>query len=101
MMDDFRRRMDYINNAVTEFAVDAVIAEKLKFCDLWGGEMYLIRQESKKQEFPLLTLERELYGAGEGQMRTRLQAFFEQIQNSREIDGEMIRAAGTNYTVKT
>ena len=100
MIDDFRRRMDFLNNAVKEFSVDAIIAEKLKFCDLWGGEIYIIRKESKKRGFPVLALERELYGAGEGQIRTRIQAFFEQIRNRRDVDIEMIKAAGSNYTVK-
>jgi benzoyl-CoA reductase subunit C len=72
----------------------------LKFCDLWGGEIYIIRKESKKSGFPVLALERELYGAGEGQVRTRIQAFFEQIRNSRGVDQEMLKAAGSNYTVK-
>ena len=99
MIDDFRRRLDYLNCAIREYSADAVIAEKLKFCDLWGGEIYIIRKESKKRGFPVLALERELYGAGEGQIRTRLQAFFEQIRNRRAADQEMFKAAGNNYTV--
>ena len=102
MIDDFRRRMDFLNNAIREYSVDAIIAEKLKFCDLWGGEIYIIRKESKKKGFPVLALERELYGAGEGQVRTRIQAFFEQIRNSHNVDPDMdmIKTAGSNYTVK-
>jgi benzoyl-CoA reductase subunit C len=100
MIDDFRRRMDFLNKAIKEYSADAIIAEKLKFCDLWGGEIYIIRKESKKSGFPVLALERELYGAGEGQVRTRIQAFFEQIRNSRGVDQEMLKAAGSNYTVK-
>jgi benzoyl-CoA reductase subunit C len=101
MMDDFRRRIEYMHRSIKEFSADAIIAEKLKFCDLWGGELYLIRQESRKHGYPLLALERELYVAAEGQLRTRLQAFFEQIINRRDISDEMIRTAGTNYTVKS
>jgi len=81
MMDDFRRRLDSMHRSREEYDADAVIAEKLKFCDLWGGEIYLMRQESKKYGFPILALERELYGSGEGQLRTRIQAFFEQVRN--------------------
>jgi benzoyl-CoA reductase/2-hydroxyglutaryl-CoA dehydratase subunit BcrC/BadD/HgdB len=97
MMDDFQTRLDYLQKSIKEYAVDAVIAEKLKFCDLWGGEMYLMKQESRKNNFPILLLERELYGSGEGQIRTRVQAFFEQVKNGIDSGSEMVRAAGKGY----
>ncbi len=100
MMDDHRRRVDFLRDAIRDFSVDAVIAEKLKFCDLWGGEIYIMRQEAKKHGFPILALERELYGAGEGQLRTRIQAFFEQVRNRREVSGDLIRTAGVDYTAR-
>lgn len=99
MIDDFKRRMEFLNSAIKEYSAQAIIAEKLKFCDLWGGEIYIIRKESKKKGFPLLALERELYGAGEGQVRTRIQAFFEQIRNRGGVDQEMVKTAGSNYRV--
>jgi len=94
MMDDFKTRLAYLENIRMEYAVNGVIAEKLKFCDLWGGEMYLMKQESKKKNFPILLLERELYGSGEGQIRTRIQAFLEQIRNRMCTDTNIVRAAG-------
>lgn len=97
MMDDFRRRLDFMNTARKEYMVDAVIAEKLKFCDLWGGEIFLLRQEAKRKGFPILALERELYGGSEGQIRTRIQAFFERVRNGLKVDEDMFRSAGGNY----
>ncbi len=97
MMDDFKNRLVFVNDTIKQFAVDAVIAEKLKFCDLWGGEMYLMKQESRQKNFPILLLERELYGSGEGQIRTRVQAFFEQVRNRIYTDTDMVRSAGSGY----
>ncbi len=83
MINDFYRRMDSLQQTMLEYSVDAVIVEKLMFCDLWGGENFLLHQESKRLGFPILTLDRELYSEGKGQRRTRLQAFFEQLANAR------------------
>ena len=83
MINDFYRRMENLLRLKEDYAADAVIVEKLMFCDLWGGENFLLHQEAKRLGFPILTLDRELYGEGKGQRRTRLQAFFEQISNSR------------------
>ncbi len=84
MMDDFRRRLSYMNSCLNEYSVDAVIAEKLKFCDLWGGEIYLHKQDARQKGIPLIALERELYGSGDGQIATRIQAFFEQVRNIKK-----------------
>ena len=54
----------------------------------------------KKREIPVLALERELYGGGEGQMRTRVQAFFEQVKNKKDIDESLVRLAGTDIKGK-
>ncbi len=85
IMNDFFQRLQFLNTIRHEYRVDAVIAEKLKFCDLWGGEIFILRKESAVQPFPLLALERELYGNDSGQVKTRVQAFFEQVRNKREI----------------
>lgn len=81
MIDDFDSRAAYIAELVEETGADAVISDKLMFCDLWGGEAFLLRTELSRTSVPFLSLERELYGGGLGQMRTRVQAFFEQVRN--------------------
>lgn len=77
--DDWERRLERIREAEEEYRLDGVICEKLKFCDLWGGEAFILRHEAKADARPFLALERELYGGGEGQLRTRIQAFLERI----------------------
>jgi benzoyl-CoA reductase/2-hydroxyglutaryl-CoA dehydratase subunit BcrC/BadD/HgdB len=100
MMGDFQRRLDYLLGVSKEYGIDGAIIEKLKFCDIWGGEMYLHRVESKNRGIPLLALERELYGGGAGQVKTRVQAFLEKLKNKQATDEGMVRAAGTDYKPK-
>ena len=77
--DDWKRRLDHLGESVKEYRLDGLICERLKFCDLWGGESFILRKDSKKSGFPTLYLERELHGGGEGQIKTRVQAFLERI----------------------
>ncbi len=77
--DDFGRRIDRVKESTGEYGLDGVIVETLKFCNLWGGESFIMRQESRKTGMPTLHLERELYGGGDGQVKTRVQAFLERI----------------------
>jgi benzoyl-CoA reductase/2-hydroxyglutaryl-CoA dehydratase subunit BcrC/BadD/HgdB len=100
MMGDFQRRLDYLLTVREEYGIDGAIIEKLKFCDIWGGEIYLHRVESKNRGIPLLAMERELYGGGAGQVKTRVQAFLEKLKNKQATDEGMVRAAGTDYKPK-
>ena len=81
MMDDIKRRLKYIHDTIDEYHVDAVIAERLEFCTLMAGEAYMYKKELDKTKVPLLSIDRELYGGGTGQIKTRIQAFFEQVRN--------------------
>ncbi|MBI9077287.1 MAG: 2-hydroxyacyl-CoA dehydratase [Desulfatibacillum sp.] len=81
MVDEFENRSSLLEKTLKEYSADALITEKLMFCDIWGGEVFLLKQEAKRMGFPLLSLEREIYGGGAGQMKTRVQAFFETVRN--------------------
>jgi len=83
MIDDFETRAHALEKTLREFRADAVIAHKLKFCDLWGGETFLLRKEAERLNVPFLALEREVYGGGTGQLATRVQAFVEQVRNRK------------------
>jgi benzoyl-CoA reductase/2-hydroxyglutaryl-CoA dehydratase subunit BcrC/BadD/HgdB len=87
MINGFDARMKYIYDTIKDYRIDAVITEKLKFCDLWGVENLMLMKESKRTGFPLLTLERELYGEGIGQLKTRIQAFIEEVRNRKTSSG--------------
>ncbi|MFO7558926.1 MAG: 2-hydroxyacyl-CoA dehydratase family protein [Desulfobacterales bacterium] len=77
--DDFRNRIEYTKNSVKQYRLEGLICERLKFCDLWGGEAFILKNELKKIGLPMLYLERELYAGSEGQLKTRVQAFMERI----------------------
>jgi len=101
MMDDFPRRVAAVADMAREYSADAVVVEKLKFCDMWGWEIERLRREAKKGAIPpVLAIEREYLGGASGQVKTRIQAFFEQIRNKQEIDDAIVRQDRTAYYVR-
>lgn len=79
MMEAFRDRTAYVQNLVKEFRADGVVLEIIKFCDVWGVEMTPFADELKKAGIPVLAVEREYRHTGEGQLKTRVQAFLESM----------------------
>ncbi len=100
MMDDFQRRIASLASLARDYSADAIVVEKLKFCDMWGWEIERLRRESKKGVIPpVLAIEREYLGGASGQVKTRIQAFFEQIRNRQDVDSEILRPDRTAYYV--
>lgn len=83
MMDSWESRLEQLFSKVQQHRISGIIIEKLKFCDLWGWEAFRLSHEARKRKVPLLLLETELYGKDEGQLKTRVQAFMEQIKNRK------------------
>lgn len=79
MMEAFNTRVANIIKSVEEYNADGVIIEFIKFCDIWGVEANLLAAEIRKKGVPALCLEREYRLTGEGQLKTRIQAFIESI----------------------
>jgi len=79
MMEDFDRRLNNILDTVKEYRVDGVVIEIIKFCDLWGVDSMPLVSALRKVGIPVLKLEREYRTTGEGQLRTRVQAFIESM----------------------
>ena len=79
MLADYDQRLAGLVDAVQRHHVDGIVCERLKFCDLWGGELLMLRNSLRKDhEVPVLVLERDyLTASGVGQLRTRVQAFIE------------------------
>jgi benzoyl-CoA reductase/2-hydroxyglutaryl-CoA dehydratase subunit BcrC/BadD/HgdB len=73
------KRVALIRELVREFKVDAVIGQRLMFCDGWDYELYMLDQDFKEDGIPHLKLEREYILGGVGQMKTRVQALLESI----------------------
>lgn len=79
MMEDFDRRLATIIETVKEYKVDGVVIEIIKFCDLWGVDAMPLVTALRETGIPVLKLEREYRLGGEGQLRTRVQAFIESM----------------------
>lgn len=79
MMEDFDRRLNTIIDTVREYNVDGVVLEIIKFCDLWGVDSMPLVSALRDNDIPVLKLEREYCLGGEGQLRTRVQAFIESM----------------------
>jgi len=79
MFGDQPRRAQLVKDLIKEFKVDGVIGERIVFCDLWAGEIYMLADDLKEVNVPILKLDREYLMAGAGQVRTRVQAFVESM----------------------
>jgi benzoyl-CoA reductase/2-hydroxyglutaryl-CoA dehydratase subunit BcrC/BadD/HgdB len=81
MLGQYPQRLANLLEAVKQYRVDGIICERLKFCDLWGGEIEMLRRSlSQEAGIPVLVLERDYATAGgTGQLRTRVQAFLETL----------------------
>jgi benzoyl-CoA reductase/2-hydroxyglutaryl-CoA dehydratase subunit BcrC/BadD/HgdB len=81
MVSDYETRLHNLLQAVDRYRVDGVVCERLKFCDLWGGEIEMLRRSFEREsQVRLLVIERDyLTSSGIGQLRTRAQAFLESL----------------------
>ncbi len=79
MMEGFSERLEYIEKLYHDFAADGIIIESIKFCDTWGVETSMLVTQLREKGIPVLRLEREYRLSGEGQLRTRVQAFIESM----------------------
>ncbi len=81
MLADYEERLGSVLDSVDRNNVDGVVCQRLKFCDLWGGETKMLRTSFKEEgRVPLLFLERDYLTSGTiGQLRTRIQAFLESL----------------------
>lgn len=80
MMEGFAERLEAVLRIKEDYNVDGIIVENLKFCDIWGIESALLVNELREAGIPALRLERDYQVSGEGQLRTRVQAFLERMK---------------------
>jgi benzoyl-CoA reductase/2-hydroxyglutaryl-CoA dehydratase subunit BcrC/BadD/HgdB len=79
MIGEHPRRLEFLREMLDAFKVDGVVLQRLKFCDLWGDENFMLRRALRESGVPVLALEREYSLSGLGQLKTRVQAFLESI----------------------
>jgi len=83
MMEKLKDRERSIRKWAQEFRADGIIFETMKFCDLWGYEAVSGIPKLRDSDMPVVRIEREYAFTGEGQLRTRVQAFIELIEGKR------------------
>jgi len=79
MMDDVAERAADVIGWAERSGADGIVISTMKFCDLWGVEASLLSEVLRDAGWPVLRLEREYALSGEGQVRTRVQAFIESM----------------------
>jgi benzoyl-CoA reductase/2-hydroxyglutaryl-CoA dehydratase subunit BcrC/BadD/HgdB len=77
---EYEQRAAFVKQMIRDFRVDGVILERLAFCDLWGFEQFTIENDFEDWGIPLMMLDREYTLSGVGQLKTRIQAFLETIE---------------------
>jgi benzoyl-CoA reductase/2-hydroxyglutaryl-CoA dehydratase subunit BcrC/BadD/HgdB len=79
--DEIDRRFRFITESVRDWRCSGVVLDRLSFCAIGAAEAFVLRRRLRAQGVAVLELEGELHGGGEGQLRTRLEAFCEQLRN--------------------
>jgi benzoyl-CoA reductase subunit C len=80
VMNGFEHNCAIYRRIVRDWRVDAIVCARLKFCDHWGGARKMLADEFRRDNLPLLDLEREYATTGSGQISTRVQAFLEMLK---------------------
>jgi benzoyl-CoA reductase/2-hydroxyglutaryl-CoA dehydratase subunit BcrC/BadD/HgdB len=79
-------RYDHIFKLTKEYKVDGVVADVVRYCAPLENDKPWLKKEMNKRDLPLLELGLEYCERPSGQMRTRVEAFLEILQN-RELEG--------------
>lgn len=79
MVECFDDQVAALKDTVREFNADGIIFQRMKFCDPWAGDGHNLYWRMKEEGIPFLGLEREYLTPASGQVKTRVQAFLEQM----------------------
>ncbi|WP_290173139.1 2-hydroxyacyl-CoA dehydratase family protein [uncultured Parasutterella sp.] len=78
-------RLARLDQLIEDYRIDGIISSRLFMCDIWAFEQFLMRNHLQRKNFPLLELEVDYNPEGEGQIRTRVQAFVESVCDKKNI----------------
>lgn len=86
-MRPFSLRFNHLIEQVRKYQADAVIYEAIKFCDLYGLDKPVFKEELQALGIPVLELDLEYGGGGAvGQIRTRVEAFIEMLKSKKDTN---------------
>jgi len=74
-------RYHMVEQAVRDYKIDGIVRTRLQFCDLHGVENVFMNRQKEKMGAPMSApLILDYIGQDEGRIRTRMEAFIEQLQ---------------------
>jgi benzoyl-CoA reductase/2-hydroxyglutaryl-CoA dehydratase subunit BcrC/BadD/HgdB len=79
------KRFEHIFNMVEQYKVEGVISEILRYDGEYGHDKLFLDKEMGERGIPILELDVEYGESGSGQMRTRVEAFLEMLQNRAKV----------------
>lgn len=80
MFATFGDRFAMLAQTARDYRVDGIVHTRLQFCDLHGIENVFLTQRKQQLEAPIsATLVLDYIGQDEGRVRTRMEAFIEQL----------------------
>lgn len=82
-----RARIDKILAKAREYRVDGVIHYALQSCDPFTIEGFRVEKSLKENGIPAMRLETDYSQEDAGQLKTRIEAFFETLRERRELNG--------------
>ena len=74
-------RIDDILRLAKEYKVDGIIDVNLKFCNLYDTEGYFVERAMKEAGIPVLGIETDYTDSDAQQLRTRVSAFIQMLNN--------------------
>ena len=74
-------RIDDIVRLAKEYKVDGIVDVNLKFCNLYDTEGYFVERALKEEGIPVLGIETDYTDSDAQQLRTRVSAFIEMLNN--------------------
>ena len=88
-------RRDYVKELVDKYHADGVMYEQIKFCEYWGYERALASYVmSGDYGVPTAAVDRQYTASASGQLRTRVQAFDESLENKKIQKAKEMRENG-------
>jgi benzoyl-CoA reductase/2-hydroxyglutaryl-CoA dehydratase subunit BcrC/BadD/HgdB len=79
MVECFDDYVAMLKDTLREFKADGIVFQRMKFCDPWAGDGHNLYWRMKGEGIPFLGLDREYQVPASGQVKTRVQAFLEQM----------------------
>jgi benzoyl-CoA reductase/2-hydroxyglutaryl-CoA dehydratase subunit BcrC/BadD/HgdB len=74
-------RLEFIGEMAEQYKVDGIVSEIVRFCTYNGWDKFDLKKQMEPRGIPILELDVEYGESASGQMRTRVEAFLEMVQN--------------------